>query len=91
MKGFDTFETKHIKINENTYCSYCGKVLRDGSFLSSRWASVICECEKAKKERSLKFELDSLLRTPLAENLVELELERYKNELLGKTVHIISV
>lgn len=72
--------TRTEVINGYTYCAYCGKELGDPYSVTR---STICDCEKAKEELNLYKKLRDLYNAPLAENLIDKKVQKYRNELLG--------
>ena len=82
--------TRTENINGYIYCAYCGKLLKDPNFGIYPEPSMICDCEKAKEELELYDKLKNLYNYPLADNLVEIKVNNYRNELLGikPTIHI---
>ena len=84
-------DTRTENINGYVYCAYCGKLLKEYSnFSICPEPSLICDCEKAKEELELYKKLKDLYNYPLADNLVEIKVNNYRNELLGikPTIHI---
>lgn len=75
--------TKHESIDSITYCAYCGKILDDQRCLCHPTPPLICDCEKAKEELKIYDNLKRFYREPLAEKLVEIKVNKYRNELLG--------
>lgn len=77
--------TRHERIDNVTYCAYCGKILEDNSYgvYCSPRPPLICDCEKAKEELKIYDDLKKLYKEPLAEKLVEIKVNKYRNELLG--------
>lgn len=87
-------KTRTEKINDVTYCTYCGKVLRDESnAMCHTWPEppVICQCEKAKEELRLYDEIKKLYNEPMHESLVEKKVEIYRNELLNIPTSTIKI
>ena len=80
-------KTRTEKINDVTYCAYCGAVLRDENntmYHTYPEPPVICQCEKAKEELRLYDEIKKLYNEPMHESVVEKKVEIYRNNLLGK-------
>lgn len=75
--------TRTENINGHVYCAYCGKLLKDHNFSVYPEPLMICNCEKAKEELKLYDRLKSLYSYPLADNLIEIKVNNYRNELLG--------
>ena len=44
---------------------------------------MICNCEKAQEESELYKKLKDLYNYPLADNLIEMKVNNYRNKLLG--------
>lgn len=82
--------TRTENINGYVYCAYCGKLLKDPNYGIYPEPPLICNCEKAKEELELYSNLKKLYNYPLADNLIEIKVNNYRNELLGvkQTVHI---
>lgn len=82
--------TRTENINGYVYCAYCERLLKDPNYLIYPDQPTICNCEKAKEELELYDKLKKLYNYPLADNLVEIKVNNYRNELLGikQTVHI---
>ena len=70
-------------INGYTYCSYCGKELKNPHYGICPEPPMICNCEKAKEELDLYDKLRKLYNAPLAESLIDKKVQKYRNELLG--------
>jgi len=75
--------TRHERIDDYIYCAYCGKILEDRRCSMYPTPPLICDCEKAKEELKIYDNLKRLYREPLAEKLVEIKVNKYRNELLG--------
>lgn len=78
-------KTRTEKINDVTYCAYCGKVLRDESnAMYHTWPEppVVCQCEKAKEELRLYDEIKKLYNEPMHESLVDMKVSIYRDQLL---------
>ena len=83
-------------INKNKYCAYCGKLLSkytDDMVLLTHTSSsydyrpipdIKCDCEKAKLEISLCEQIKELYNSPIADNLIEMKVNDYRNKLLHK-------
>ena len=75
--------TRTENINGNVYCAYCGKLLKDSNFGVYPEPPMFCNCYKALEELKLYDKLKDLYNAPLAENLIELKINDYRNQLLG--------
>lgn len=66
----------------NTYCAYCGKILKDKND-PPMWPDreLCCDCEKANEELELYHKLKSLYNMPLPDNLIDLKVEAYRAKL----------
>lgn len=82
--------TRTENINGYVYCAYCGRLLKDPNYRTYPELPLICNCEKAKEELELYDKLKKLYNYPLADNLIEIKINNYRNELLGikSTIHI---
>ena len=81
-------------IDNHIYCAYCGKLLNmpEGMVLYYPSATdYTCDCEKAKEELELCKKIKELYNLPLAENIINIKVEKYKNQLLGIKTEIYSV
>ena len=82
--------TRTENINGDVYCAYCGKLLKEYSnFGICPEPPLICNCKKAKEELKLYDKLKDLYNYPLADNLIKIKVENYRNELLGIKSKII--
>lgn len=77
--------TRTERIGAVVYCAYCGKFLRDYDcgYAFHPEPPLVCNCEKAKEELGLYDKLKKLYNVPLAESLIDIKVQKYKNELLG--------
>lgn len=75
--------TRTERMNNKAYCAYCGKELRDYNYGVCPEPSLVCNCEKANRELELYGELKALYNAPIAEILIDMKVEEYKNKLLG--------
>lgn len=75
--------TRTETINGYTYCSYCGRELKNPHYCMRPEPPTICNCEKAKEELDLYDKLKKLYNAPLAESLIDKKVQKYRNELLG--------
>ena len=78
--------TRTETIDGTTYCAYCGKELQHSHFHITPSPTLVCNCMFAKEEQDLCDRIKQLYSMPLAESLIELKVEKYRNELLGRTV-----
>ena len=76
-------DTRYEYIDSVAYCVYCGKILDDQRCVAYPKPPLICNCEKAKEELKIYDNLKRLYREPLAEKLVEIKVNKYRNKLLG--------
>lgn len=76
--------TRTETINGYTYCAYCGKELKNPNYGTCPEPLTICNCEKAKQELELYDKLKELYNAPLADSLIEMKVDQYRNMLLGK-------
>lgn len=76
-------KTRSENINGKVYCTYCGRLLKDPNFGVYPEPPMFCNCEKALEELKLYDKLKELYNSPLAENLIELKINDYRNQLLG--------
>lgn len=75
--------TRTENINGNVYCAYCGQLLKDSNFSVYHERPMFCNCEKALEELKLYDKLKELYNSPLADSLIELKVNDYRNQLLG--------
>lgn len=75
--------TRTENINGHVYCAYCGKLLKSSELSVYPEPPIICNCEKAHEESELYKKLKDLYNYPLADNLIEMKVNNYRNELLG--------
>lgn len=75
--------TRTENINGYVYCAYCGKLLKNPNYGIYPEPPTICNCEKANEENELYNKLKDLYNYPLADNLIEIKVNNYRNELLG--------
>lgn len=78
--------TRIEQMNNKVYCAYCGKELQDKRFSLYPNQPLICTCEKATRELELYDELKDLYNVPLANSIIDMKVEAYRNKLLGKQV-----
>lgn len=82
--------TRIEQMNNKVYCAYCGKELQDIRYAAYPRQSLICTCEKAKRELELCDELKDLYNAPLADSVIDMKIEAYHDTLLGKNVMATS-
>lgn len=75
--------TRMIEINRNYYCAYCGKLIKDNNYHITPERPCICDCENAKAELALYDTLAKLYTLPIANNLVEMKVNAYKDALIS--------
>ena len=87
-------ETRIEKIGNHIYCAYCGKLLNIPERTALCYPNITdytCDCEKAKEELELCKKIKELYSLPLAENIINIKVELYKNRLLGINTEVYSV
>ena len=77
--------TRTETINNNVYCAYCGKLLKDNNSGIHIYPEppVFCMCENAEKEKEIYLQLKKMYEMPMHEDLIEMKVCMYKNKLLG--------
>ena len=78
--------TRIEQMNNKVYCAYCGEELQDKRFPLYPNQPLICTCEKATRELELYDELKDLYNAKLADSIIDMKVEAYRNRLLGKRV-----
>ena len=81
--------TRTESMNNKAYCAYCGKELKDYNncyIHDYPIQPLVCDCKKAKRELELYNELKKMYNAPLAESLIDMKVEMYRNSLLGQYV-----
>lgn len=79
MKSLTRTET----IGNSVYCAYCGKLLHSGDYIISPEPYVGCDCESASEEKDLFNQLRKLYLKPIADSLIEMKVDAYRNKLKG--------
>lgn len=76
--------TRTEQIGSVTYCAYCGAPLQDNNCGYSIYPQppLICTCEKAQEELDVFEKLKALHRIPIAESLIDMKVQCYKEALL---------
>ena len=79
--------TRTENIDGCVYCAYCGKELRNyhNIICTTVSSSLVCNCEKAKEELGLYKQLENLYKYPLADSIIEIKVNKYRDELKGIT------